>query len=349
MPRPKGIVARSLLGALLAGIAAADEDAPRLRPDFTLLLRQVQLEDGDAAARNETRLRAEVRVEAEVSTSMRAVLALGTSREGDPVAAEATLGDRLGDPPVGFRVASLAWRPETLSGLTLLAGKLEPPFLLVSDLIWDRDLRPEGAAARWSSAAGDFDFLASGGVFVLRDDDGLRRGERARLYALQAVLRRRWPDKSWAILGAGYYPAEGAEAVAPSEELPADRVRPLEFFAAGTWELYFPVRGVLHGARNGETDAAQEGWLAELTVGRARAVHGMEIGWQWRRIEKNAVFATFADNELWPGAGRTEHRFRLAYRPAPGVRLGFIWSEGRRLDASADKLRGAALEAWVEF
>jgi hypothetical protein len=342
----------AIIATALAVPATADAPS-RLTPEFTLRLRQIHLDAADSPTRSETRLHAQVRLDAEVAKRLHVIVALGTTREGDPVSAEATLGDRFGDLPIAFRTAAISWRPENAPDLTLLAGKLEPPFLAVSDLVWDPDVRPEGAAARWARTAGAFDFIAMAGAFVLRDDDEFDGAERAHLYALQVAARHRWPDRSWAIVGAGFYPSDDPSSDAMAEggaPLPAAQYRPVEFFAAATWELYFPIRGLIHGVINPEADRAREGWLAGLTVGRTRAIHGMELGWEWRRIESDAVLAAFTDNELWPGTGRTEHRFRLAYRPTAGLRLGLVWSEGRRLDGrKPDSLRAVALEALAEF
>ncbi len=338
---------RRIVFAALA-VAAARAEPPPPTPEFDLRLRQVRLDREGAGAISETRLRLEARLEAPISDAVTAVVALATCRQGAPVAAEATLGEDPGDLPLAVRTASLAWRPETVPGLTLLAGKMEAPWARASDLVWDDDVRPEGGAVRWSRARGALDALALAGAFILRDDDF--GGEREYLYAVQMAARHRWPDRSFALAGAGFYPSDTPASDSGRPSARALRCRPLEIFAAGTWELYFPVRGVIHYVVNPEAERARAGGLAGLTIGRTDAIHGLELGWQWRRIESDAVQPAFTDDTLWPGTGRTEHRWRVAYRPAARLLLSLVWSEGRRLDGAApDGLRAVSLEARAEF
>lgn len=362
VPRSGGARWRRWTAIAALALAAARAEPPRAAAEFDLRLRYVCRDEEKASPVSETRLRLEARWEAAVTETLTAVVALGTSREGAPVSAEVTLGEDLGDKPIALRTASLAWRPETAPDVTVLLGKLEPPWARASDLIWDDDLRPEGGAARWRRRFDSLDLLAVAGAFVLRDDHDLDGADRAYLYAVQAAARRRWPDRSFVMLGAGAYPTDGRPPVALAERgasaapavavipEPAPRYRPVEAFAAGTWELYFPVRGIVHYVVNPEADRAREGWLAGLAVGRTEAVNGLEIDWRWRRIESDAVMAAFADDTLWAGTGRAEHRWRISYRPFARLLLALVWSEGRRLDATGpDRLRAVTVEARAEF
>lgn len=344
--------------------AAAPPAEERLTADFDFRLRRIWLNSEDAPTISETRLRLDAEAAARVSDTVTAIIGFGLRPEDAPVAAEVPLGEDFTDKPLALRRAEIAWRPENAPGLTLLAGKIAPPWARASDLIWDEDVRPEGGAARWVRQFGAFDAMAVAGAFILRDDVFEDYDEQARLYAFQTAIRHRWPDRSHALAGVGWYSADSrplayrteyarSASPTPPELWPTPveaRRRPLEAFAAGTWELYFPVRGVAHYVINPEADRAREGWLLGLTVGRTEAINSLEVGWQWRRLPWDAAFPEFADDTLWPGAGRSEHRFRIAYRPFAGVLLGLTWSEGRRLDdEGAQGLRAAALEARIEF
>lgn len=354
----------ALAGAIALSFIRIARGEVRCTADMDFRLRHLWLNADDTATVSETRLRLDAEVAARVSDTVTTTIGLGFHREGAPVAAEVPLGGNFTDKPLAVRRAELAWRPEMATGLTLLAGKIAPPWARPSDLVWDEDVRPEGGAARWIRQFGAFDAMATAGAFILRDDAFAGGNESVRLYAVQTAIRHRWPDRSHAVAGVGWYSAdapwpsqevdnrESVSAPAPELRPPTAEVRrrPVEAFAAGTWELYFPVRGVVHYVFNPETERAQEGWLIGLTVGRTTAINSVEIGWQWRRIERDAAFPEFADDMLWPGADRSEHRFRIAYRPMAGVLVSLTLSEGRRLAGpEADGLRGAVLEARIEY
>lgn len=351
----------------LALVAAAPGEE-RLTADFDFRLRHVWLNAEDAPTSSETRLRLDAEAAARVSDTVTTIVGLGLHREGAPVAAEVPLGEDVADKPIAVRRAEIAWRPEIAPGLTLLAGKIAPPWARASDLVWDEDVRPEGGAARWVRQFGAFDAMAVAGAFILRDDVFENDDHQASLYAVQTAIRHRWRDRSYALAGLGAYPADSRPPFAErpyrgSVETPSlegsppaveIRRRSVEAFVAGTWELYFPLHGVVHYVFNPEAESEREGWLVGLTVGRTAAINSLEFGWQWCRRESNAVLTEFTDDTVWTGAGRTEHRFRVDYRAGAGVLLGAMWSEGRRWDSRGDtrgteSLRGTVFEVRIEF
>ncbi len=342
---------------LAAGIAAtAAAEMPALEPHARLRLRQVWSEDETTPPRTEARLRMEAGASARWSDTLAAHLAIGTGRFDDaPADAEATFGGGDTDFRLTLRAASIKWRPGGLSSSPcLLAGKLEPPFVRPSDLVWDDDVRPEGAAAQWQPATGPFDFFLMSGAFVLRSDGN----DHSRwLCSGQAAVRRRWPDRSWAMAGAGWHVFEGTETdpapgPAESDATRLDSVedlRPLEGFVAGCRELYFPVQAVLHGVVNPAADRSNTAWLAGIAVGRTRAIRGLEASWQWRRVEANAVAADFAGNEYGGGTDRKEQRWALRYRPAQHVLIGLVAAREERLGTPRNRQWRFGLELETEF
>jgi len=82
----------------------------------------------------------------------------GTALPGDPRSTQATLGGFFDPKNIYLERGYIDWRPNFAPSLELVAGKFRNPFVIPeipSDmLIWNRDINPEGAAARYH-----FDFL----------------------------------------------------------------------------------------------------------------------------------------------------------------------------------------------
>jgi hypothetical protein len=97
--------------------------------------------------RDRQRIRARAGLEAKPSSDVTVGIRLSTSQEGDPVSSNQTLGEGFSRKDVYLDLGYLDWHPESSKGLSLIGGKMENPFALVGDLVWDGDLNPEGTRA----------------------------------------------------------------------------------------------------------------------------------------------------------------------------------------------------------
>ena len=267
----------------------------------------------------ETRLRMEMSAAARVSEALEAKIAFGTGAEGAPANAEMTWGERVEDRPLRLRVAQIEWTPwPQPPALQVRAGKLEMPFLRPSRLVWDEDVRPEGGVARWRRAGHTLDAFGLIGVFQLAHEAGK---ERRTLFAAQTGVRNRWPDRHWMMAGAGVYDVDGT-----AED---SALRPFEAFGAIGLELYFPVQGVLHIAANPKADRAHTAWLTGLSLGRTRAVYGIELSAEWLRIERQALVPAFTDDSYGAGTDRQERRLTVRGRLSRNLLAAVILSRER--------------------
>ncbi|HNV86403.1 MAG TPA: putative porin [Candidatus Omnitrophota bacterium] len=116
----------------------------------------------------------------------------------DPTSTNQTLDGLFNFKPIFIEKVYASYSPSwaktgPVKNFTITGGKFDNPFELgSSDMIWDRDVKPEGAYEKI-----DFDLLntsdidmsafVTGGQFIL-DEDGLNSGGDAQLWALQAGI-----------------------------------------------------------------------------------------------------------------------------------------------------------------
>ena len=272
----------------------------------------------------ETRWRLELGASARVAENVAARIAFGTGADGAPADAEMRLGEPLEDRPLRLRIAEIEWSPSRrLPSLQWRGGKLNMPFLRPSRLVWDEDIRPEGVIARWTRAGESLDVFGLAGAFQLENEAG---GERRELFAAQTAVRTRLPNRHWAMAGAGAYAFDEAPDHTP--------LRPIEAFGVLGLELYFPVQAVVHVTANPEADRARTAWLTGVSMGRTKAVYGIELGAEWLRIERHALAAAFADDAYGGGTDRQERRLTLRSRLSPHLLAGFVLSREKAPIAS---------------
>ena len=134
-----------------AETVAPSDSAWRFNGDFRLRYeRTTNQESGATPDRLEPRNREVVRFRAGVERRLNGVFDFGvrvtTGNQDDPNSSDVTLGEFLDDFTISLDRAYLGVR---LGDLFLTGGKFANPFLR-TDLVWDGDVNPQGAGARYT-------------------------------------------------------------------------------------------------------------------------------------------------------------------------------------------------------
>ena len=147
-------------GALVAtGTAIAQTPEPPKTPtswaDKTTIkgdvrFRHESIEAEGKETRERERVRARLGIFGKPGSDLDLGVQFSTTEKNDPVSSNQTLGDGASRKDVFFDLAYMTWTPVSLEGLSLTGGKMENPFVTVSDLVFDGDLNPEGAAVNYT-------------------------------------------------------------------------------------------------------------------------------------------------------------------------------------------------------
>lgn len=289
----------------------------------------------DAQANDASQFRNRVRVRfgltADLGDGLSAGLRLATNRD-EPTSTFQTLGDGFTGKPLRLDLGYIAWKPEDI-GLEIYGGKIEQPTINVSDLIWDTDVNPEGLGFRYSLKGGKAEFLLSGGALWVTEDPA---DDNTMLYAGQAAVRIKPREDAYVLVGAGVYAynqlsghdvlfnnrafgnsaedlnadTAGQEGVTPHWVFAHDYTE-VEGFAEAGVDVGIPITVYGQYVVNTEVDEEDTAWLAGAAVGRARAVNSIELGYNYRSLEKDALVGTFTDADC--GGGGTNHRGHKIY------------------------------------
>lgn len=313
------------LGSLTASAeeakpAAAWAEKLTLKGDFRYRYERIEQEGKEDRTRN--RIRARLGAEAKPADDVTMGLRLSTSEDGDPVSSNQTLGDGASRKDVFFDLAYLTWSPTAVPGLRLTGGKMENPFLTTSDLVFDGDLNPEGAAINYTLGREGLELMLNGGYFWVEErkadtDDATMLGGQ--------IAARVKADDLHLLAGVGYYLFEHLEgygtigdpaksfgnATTGGEEDPVtSEVSPLLYAngfhivdATAEVGLTAGVPFALFGdyAVNQDADDDDTGYLVGLRVGKTKEPGSVDFTYNYRELEANAVLGAWTDSDFIGG------------------------------------------------
>jgi hypothetical protein len=352
-------VVAGLAGSCLAQGSAAPAapktwaDSLKFKGDVRYRYESIEDDTKGSFTRERQRIRARLGAGAKLSDTLKAGVRLSTGK-ADPVSGNQTLGDGFTKKELRLDQAYLdwAWVKEETRALNLVAGKFKNPFSTVCDrtkmdLLWDSDLSPEGISLQGETAMGPATFKANGGYLWVqersRDDDDTM------LYVGQGAATFRFTPELYLTFGASYYDYDKLQGMPLLDwedesnsfgNSTANKVsggttnkvykydyNQLEFFAElGTFVGTCPVTLYGQTVENGEPADLNQGYLAGLTVGKAKKPKTWEVGYRYAELEKDAVVGAFTDSDRWGGGTDGKgHRVHGRYQIAKNLQVGVTY------------------------
>jgi len=238
----------------------------------------------------------------------------------------------------------------------IVAGKFDNPFL-TSELLWDDDLRANGAAlsASYESPAGSnsltlraADFYAS---HYLHD--------RTNVLAVQGIFQATTGAARWTFAST-YYDHNvdelGTSLVRTNTRSGATVLNDynlLDMIARIRINLLLPLRVQVDYVVNTAKETfiptlagnGDQGLLAEFFVGNIEKPHGFRLGYAYHRVESDAVFAAYNTDDWWFPTRGEGYRLRGSFKPIEHMILSLSYlkqtligqeAEFKRLQVSAE-------------
>lgn len=232
-----------------------------------------------------------------------------------------------------------------LKKTTITAGKLDNPFEKgSSDMVWDRDVKPEGIYEKF-----DFDLFKSDrfdvksfvalGQFVLDEDiatgeaDAELYGEQAGIYGSMTGITEKPVDflsafsfynySDYAIngnflIGTTSLARGNTNVAGPATVLDSEDFKVLEYYN----EIAFDVRGVpvrpffdlAHNVASQYVGDEELAWSLGTKIGSIKEKGDWEISYAYRRIEPESIVGAFSDSDFGLGhAGKRGSILKLGY------------------------------------
>lgn len=306
-----------LAAALAASLASAQEakkswtDALTMKGDARFRFQSSDEEGKAEQPRIRLRFRGRLSLDAKISDELKAGFRLVTNT-GDPISDNVTMTDVFNDKPATFDRVFVQYAP--LDGVTLIGGKMAQPWIAVSDLVFSADMNPEGAAARGALKLDDgIELKGTAGYFVIQERS---TGPETSLLAGQVAAVLKPADKTTLTVGASLFAFDGVKGerllhnatnaygnttskagTAPDDYLVyANDYQVVEGFARLELNPGIPISIGGQYAVNTEADEEDTGYLVELRLGKASDPGSFEIGYQYRRLDKDVTLGVFAES-----------------------------------------------------
>ncbi len=326
--------------AVTAGVVMAGEEtswADKIKLGGDLRYRHEYKDVDEKVERHRQRIRLRVSASAEVNDALKVMVRLASGSD-DPVSSNQTLDDFGSSKSLNLDRGYFAW--SVMEGVELLGGKMAKPFICVSDLIWDGDYNPEGLAAKAEMGA----LMASAGYLWIDErsgdeDDGM-------LYVGQVAGQMDMDDIS-VLVGASLYYYDNLEGEAlydgdsfgnstvtvgegdDAGEVFATGFEEIEGFAQIKMNMGMPVTLYGQYVVNEGADDNDTGYLAGVSLGKAKAAGSMAVGYNYRDLEADAVLGALSDSDMAGGGSDIKgHKISAKYQIAKNWQLAAAYLIG---------------------
>ncbi|MCO5044724.1 MAG: putative porin [Kiritimatiellae bacterium] len=294
-------------------------------------------EDGKDS-RNRARIRARIGAFVSPTEELDLGVQFSTSENNDPVSSNQTLGDGGSRKEAYFDLAYLDFHPDALPGLRAVLGKMKLPFVQPSDLIFDGDYHPEGAAVNYTWGK-DVQVLLNGANVWIEERSS---ADETTMAGIQAAIRFQSEDRSFLQAGIARYQYQNMEGFAPvfdeAKGAKGNSMRKVtsgnstslvyatdfaisEIFVDAWKNASIPYGVYAQYAFNDEADADNTAYLVGLKIGKAKDPGSFDFNYNWRHVEKDSVVGQLTDSDSFGGGTDGEgHRFSLGYQVAKNLK-----------------------------
>lgn len=334
--------ASHLAGGAATGSAAPAQNRafgiPGLDVSGDLRVRQ-EWNYGPARNRSRSAVRARVRASYAIDDQFTVGTQIATGDPDDPNSTDVTLGSFVDDFAVSL---DQAWVRYANGGFAAYAGKF-PQIFQRTDMLWDGDVSPQGAALTYGGKLGEVNLDARALYFVIdeaavaRDSDMLG-GQ----LALSAPLDSNF---SAGLTGSYYHYRLGSIGGADAGDFRGNLLNAGDYLSdfhlaegiatlkwtglSERWPLSFTADYVrnLGAAVPGDT-----AFNLELAGGRTAEPGDWRLAYNYSEVEVDSVLAAFSQDNIDLSTNYLLHGVGLSYVPKSQLQLDLLWYHYRPLD-----------------
>lgn len=331
----------------------------RFRPSADLRLRHEQDRRNGPDDRNRERVRFRIGAEVNLGSGLSAGVRARTGPPTDAPSPYHNFGNMLDSLEFNLDRVYLRYAPSFLPGASIVAGKFRHPFLtnpVYGELVWDADANPEGIAGLYQMRTENgLELRAAAGEYLLAAQDA---GDEVSIFAAQGSARAQLSDR-WDLRAAvGWYRYTDTEpdgTTVPVAENSGNLTLPLGMTPtafASDFRILNPIASlrysgprfpitlageyIVNTGADGASDA-DEGFAAGISLGESDSPGEWKFYYQFQRVEQDAVFSPFAQDDFLRSTNFRGHVLGVDYRVTErlGVRAWGLVSRAERSMAGA--------------
>ena len=285
---------------------------------------------------------------------------------GDPISGNTTMQDNGSKKFIYIDLAYGKWTP-IKSGPWLLSGtigKMENPFV-VSDMVFDGDYTPEGAAIQGGYTFDDVHSFKWAGTYFQLDEinQGAAASDDPFLWGAQGRWDAKWSPKLASTVGAAFMVLADKENLGngsvPNVNVGNTRdaagnltedFAPVILDAALTYTADkfplstgpFPIRVGAELMHNTRADEEENGWWGGIFLGKAGKKGTWELSYRYKYLESDAWYEEFVDSDFGAyravglgnagvgngyraGTGLKGHVTKFVYSVSDSFTIGATW------------------------
>ena len=337
--------------------------------DFRLRYENTNNQQSGATIRD-SRSREVVRFRASLSRKINGLFKFGarlaTGSSDDPNTADVTLGNFVNDLEISLDRVYLEMRYQNLF---LTGGKFANPFLR-TDLVWDGDVNPQGAAASYTFSGSDKITSKIIGMYAIVDEHAASLVPDSEMWGGQIQFGLK-PSSALSFTFAGAYYNYNIMSLSNAD---AGDTRSNFINADGTaylsdFNLYdaiasveyrgfseqYPIRFIGDYVKNvGAAGSEDSGFMLDLFVGKASKKKDLRFRYGYSETKTDAVLAAFSNDNTTIATNYKQHTVTIDYVAVENTTLNLTWYLHRKnqllsSNDSDDMVSRVRLNAVVKF
>jgi len=282
------------------------------------------------------RIRARLGAYTEVNSQVDTGIRIATGSSDDARSTNQDQDNYFDKKSIWLDLGYIDYHPDQIKNLHVIGGKMLQPWVNMGDVIWDSDINPEGLALTYKYPLGSSaELFGSIGNYNLKDNvdgDGVQFRHDLRLTSGQLGTRFSLTDNLKMTLGGSVYAYQNDKdsrctttttpcALAVNGNSADNQFRLYEGFAqADIGGLAVPLAFYGQYVKNNDAVTDQNtAWL----IGAKSKVFGLNLDYNYRDIQRNAVVGAFTDSDFANGTtGSRGHKMKVSYDIDKNFALG---------------------------
>ncbi|MCP1443995.1 hypothetical protein J3D54_003127 [Pseudomonas sp. GGS8] len=282
------------------------------------------------------RIRARLGAYSEINPQVDTGIRIATGGGDDARSTNQDMDNYFDKKQIWLDLGYIDYHPDAIKNLHVIGGKMLQPWVSMGDVIWDSDINPEGLAVTYKYPLGSSaELFGSLGNYNLKDNvdgEGVQFRHDLRLTAGQLGSRFAITDNLKLTVGGSVYAYQNDQdsrctgtstpcALAVNGNSANNEFRLYEGFSQiDIGGLPMPLSFYGQYVKNNDAVTDQDtAWL----VGAKSKVFGLNLDYNYRDVQRNAVVGAFTDSDFANGTtGSRGHKFKVGYDIDKNFALG---------------------------